>query len=153
VGAGIFAAALFYGDAIITPAISVLSAVEGLSVATPHLEHYVVPITVGILVWLFMIQKHGTGQVGRYFGPVTVLWFVTLAVLGVASIVQTPEVSAGGGSALRHRLCLVDKPHVAFILLAAVFLALTGGEACTPTWGTSAPGRCGWPGMVWCGRR
>ena len=85
VGAGIFAAALFYGDAIITPAISVLSAVEGLSVATPHLEHYVVPITVGILVALFMIQKHGTGQVGRYFGPVTVLWFVTLAVLGVAS--------------------------------------------------------------------
>ena len=82
VGAGIFAAALFYGDAIITPAISVLSAVEGLSVATPHLEHYVVPITVGILVSLFMIQKQGTGQVGRFFGPVTVLWFVTLAALG-----------------------------------------------------------------------
>ena len=150
VGAGIFAAALFYGDAIITPAISVLSAVEGLSVATPHLEHYVVPITVGILVSLFMIQKQGTGQVGRYFGPVTVLWFVTLAVLGVASIVQTPEVLRAVDP--RYALSFaIDKPHVAFILLAAVFLALTGGEALYADMGHFGPRpvRLAWYGLVW----
>jgi KUP system potassium uptake protein len=150
VGAGIFAAALFYGDAIITPAISVLSAVEGVSVAMPHLEHYVVPITVGILVWLFMIQKQGTGQVGRYFGPVTVLWFFTLATLGVASIVQTPEVLRAVDP--RYALSFaVDKPHVAFILLAAVFLALTGGEALYADMGHFGPRpvRLAWYGLVW----
>ena len=150
VGAGIFAAALFYGDAIITPAISVLSAVEGLSVATPHLEHYVVPITVGILVALFMIQKHGTGQVGRYFGPVTVLWFITLAVLGVASILRTPEVLR----ALDPRYALdfaLESPKLAFILLSAVFLALTGGEALYADMGHfgARPVRLAWYGLVW----
>ena len=150
VGAAIFAAALFYGDAIITPAISVLSAVEGLSVATPHLEHYVVPITVGILVALFMIQKQGTGQVGRFFGPVTVLWFVTLAALGVASIVETPEVLRAVDP--RYAIAFATaKPHVAFILLAAVFLALTGGEALYADMGHFGPRpvRLAWYGLVW----
>ena len=82
IGAGIFAAALFYGDAIITPAISVLSAVEGISVATPQFENMIVPITAGILIALFMIQKHGTGSVGALFGPITLLWFAVLAILG-----------------------------------------------------------------------
>ena len=150
VGGGIFAAALFYGDAIITPAISVLSAVEGISIATPHLERYVVPITVGILVGLFMIQKHGTGQVGRFFGPVTVLWFATLAVLGCLSIVQTPEVLR----AVDPRYAIdfaIDQPHLAFVLLSAVFLSLTGGEALYADMGHfgAKPVRLAWYGLVW----
>jgi KUP system potassium uptake protein len=128
VGAGVFAAALFYGDAIITPAISVLSAVEGISVATPRFEHVIVPITIGILVGLFMIQKHGTGSVGKLFGPVTVLWFLTLAALGVNSIVQTPEVLAALNPLHAVRFA-IDRPGSAFLLLSAVFLGLTGGEA------------------------
>jgi KUP system potassium uptake protein len=79
---GVFAASLFYGDAIITPAISVLSAVEGLSVAAPGLERYVVPISIVILIGLFSLQRHGTADVGRFFGPVMILWFATLALLG-----------------------------------------------------------------------
>jgi KUP system potassium uptake protein len=150
VGGGIFAAALFYGDAIITPAISVLSAVEGISVATPHLEHFVVPVTVGILVALFMIQKQGTGLVGRYFGPVTVIWFLTLAALGVASIVQTPAVL----QAVDPRYAIdfaIARPHAAFILLSAVFLALTGGEALYADMGHfgARPVRLAWYGLVW----
>ena len=150
VGGGIFAAALFYGDAIITPAISVLSAVEGISIATPHLERYVVPVTVGILVGLFMIQKHGTGQVGRFFGPVTVLWFATLAVLGCLSIVQTPEVLR----AIDPRYAIdfaIDQPHLAFVLLSAVFLSLTGGEALYADMGHfgAKPVRLAWYGLVW----
>ena len=150
VAGGIFAAALFYGDAIITPAISVLSAVEGISVATPHLEHAVVPITVGILVALFLIQKHGTGHVGRFFGPVTVVWFLTLAVLGVASIMETPRVL----QAIDPRLAVefaFEKPKVAFVLLSAVFLALTGGEALYADMGHfgARPVRLAWYGLVW----
>lgn len=150
VGGGIFAAALFYGDAIITPAISVLSAVEGLSVATPHLEHYVVPITVGILIGLFMIQKHGTGQVGRFFGPITVIWFLALAAMGVASIVQTPEVLRALDPRYAVRFAL-DEPHLAFILLSAVFLSLTGGEALYADMGHfgARPVRLAWYCLVW----
>ncbi|NMF99730.1 potassium transporter Kup [Aromatoleum toluolicum] len=128
IGAGIFAAALFYGDAIITPAISVLSAVEGIAVAAPDFERLVVPITIGILVSLFLIQKHGTSRVGTLFGPVTLVWFATLAVLGLHSIVQTPQVLAAINPAHALRFAL-EQPHAAFLLLSAVFLALTGGEA------------------------
>ncbi|WP_079433263.1 potassium transporter Kup [Zoogloea sp. LCSB751] len=150
VGGGIFAAALFYGDAIITPAISVLSAVEGLSVATPQFEHYVVPITVGILVGLFMIQKHGTGRVGQFFGPITVVWFLALGALGVGSILQTPEVLR----AIDPRYALqfaIERPHTAFILLSAVFLSLTGGEALYADMGHfgARPVRLAWYGLVW----
>lgn len=126
--AGVFAAALFYGDAIITPAISVLSAIEGLSIATPRFEHLVIPITIGILFGLFFIQRHGTGRVGGLFGPVTVVWFLTLAILGAISIAHTPVVlqalnpSYAIGFAMQH-------PGAMFLLLSAVFLALTGGEA------------------------
>ena len=150
VGGGIFAAALFYGDAIITPAISVLSAVEGLSVATPHLEHYVVPITVGILVALFMIQDKGTARVGGFFGPITVLWFATLAALGIASIAQTPEILRAVDP--RHAIDFaIARPHMAFVLLSAVFLALTGGEALYADMGHfgARPVRLAWYGLVW----
>ena len=150
IGGGIFAAALFYGDAIITPAISVLSAVEGISVATPHLEHFVVPVTVGILVALFMIQKHGTGYVGRFFGPVTVIWFLTLAAMGIASIMQTPEVLRAIDP--RYAIDFASaRPHATFILLSAVFLALTGGEALYADMGHfgAKPVRLAWYGLVW----
>ena len=126
--AGVFAAALFYGDAIITPAISVLSAVEGISVATPQFEKFIIPITIGVLVGLFLIQKQGTGRVGTLFGPITVVWFITLAVMGALSIAQTPLVL----KALNPVYALmfaVEHPGSMFILLSAVFLALTGGEA------------------------
>ena len=94
VSAGVFAAALFYGDALITPAISVLSAVEGMSVATPAFEHFIEPITIGIIIGLFLIQKHGTGSVGKLFGPVTVVWFAALGGMGVWHIAQHPGVLA-----------------------------------------------------------
>ena len=125
---GIFAAALFYGDAIITPAISVLSAVEGLSVATPQFEKYIIPITIGVLIALFSIQRHGTGRVGTLFGPITIIWFLVLATLGVQSIVQTPVVL----KALNPMYALqfaFEHPGSMVVLLSAVFLALTGGEA------------------------
>jgi KUP system potassium uptake protein len=125
---GIFGASLFYGDAIITPAISVLSAVEGLSVATPAFEHWIVPITIAVLVGLFAIQARGTGALGKLFGPVTVTWFLALAALGAVSIAQTPAVLA----ALDPRYALGfawHSPGLTFLVLGAVFLALTGAEA------------------------
>ena len=126
--AGVFGAALFYGDAIITPAISVLSAVEGISVATPQFEKFIIPITIGLLVALFLIQRQGTGRVGKLFGPITMLWFITLAIMGGLSIAQTPVVL----KALNPMYALmfaVEHPGSMFLLLSAVFLALTGGEA------------------------
>ncbi|HYD29449.1 MAG TPA: KUP/HAK/KT family potassium transporter, partial [Azospirillaceae bacterium] len=91
---GIFGAALFYGDGMITPAISVLSAVEGLEVASPALEHVVVPVTLAILVALFSIQNRGTAKVGALFGPIMLVWFATLAVLGIKELVTDPSVLA-----------------------------------------------------------
>ncbi len=94
VGLGIFGAAMFYGDGMITPAISVLSAVEGLEVLAPQLHPFVMPIALVILVGLFSIQKHGTGKVGRYFGPLCLLWFAVIALLGGLQIVENPRVLA-----------------------------------------------------------
>jgi KUP system potassium uptake protein len=149
VGAGIFAAALFYGDAIITPAISVLSAVEGLAVATPELQHWIIPLTAAILVSLFAIQRHGTGQVGRLFGPVTVLWFLTIGALGAHSIILTPTVLAALDPTLAASFALAQ-PHQTFLLLSAVFLALTGGEALYADMGHfgARPVRIAWYGLV-----
>jgi len=126
--AGVFAAALFYGDALITPAISVLSAVEGLSVATPAFEHLIIPITIGVLTGLFFIQRHGTGSMGKLFGPIMLLWFGALAVLGAISIAQNPIVLNAINPMYAIRFAL-DHPVGMFMLLSAVFLALTGGEA------------------------
>jgi KUP system potassium uptake protein len=92
VSIGLFGAALFFGDGIITPAISVLSAVEGLKLITPVFDPYVIPITIGVLVSLFVIQRHGTSSVGKLFGPVMLLWFSTLGILGVMNIAQYPAV-------------------------------------------------------------
>lgn len=145
----VFAASLFYGDAVITPAISVLSAVEGLSVATPAFEHWVVPITIVIIVVLFALQAHGTGTIGRWFGPIMVIWFVTLAVLGVMSIAQTPAILQALNPAHALRFAF-SSPGLAFVAMGSVFLALTGGEALYADMGHfgRAPIRISWFGLV-----
>jgi len=126
--AGLFGAALLYGDSMITPAISVLSAVEGLQVVTPALDPFVIPITLGILVGLFAFQKRGTAGVGAVFGPVTLLWFLVLAVLGVSKIVDHPDVLRalnpwwGVGFFARNG-------WAGMLVLGSVFLVVTGGEA------------------------
>ena len=148
-GIAIFAASLFFGDAVITPAISVLSAVEGLSVATPAFEHWILPITVAVIIWLFTIQRRGTTRIGRYFGPITTIWFLTLAILGMASIVQTPQVLAAID--IRHAFAFAaESPLTAFLALGAVFLAITGAEALYADMGHFglAPIRIGWFGLV-----
>ena len=125
---GAFGVALFFGDGIITPAISVLSAVEGLEVVTPAAKPYVLPITLGVLALLFLVQKHGTDRIGRFFGPVMVLWFLILAAVGARQIVLEPQVLAALSP--HHALRFVwEQPHIAFIALGAVFLCLTGAEA------------------------
>jgi KUP system potassium uptake protein len=145
----ILAASLFYGDAVITPAISVLSAVEGLSVAAPSFGHWVLPVTLAILIGLFAIQSRGTGRVGRLFGPVTAVWFLAIAVLGAASIAKSPGVI----SALdpRHAAAFaVAAPGAAFLALGAVFLAITGAEALYADMGHFGPTpiRIGWFGLA-----
>ena len=127
-GLGIFGAALFYGDAMLTPAISVLSAVEGLKVASPLFHEYVIPITLVILVCFFFYQSRGTGRVGALFGPVMLLWFFTIAVLGIAWIIKHPEVSASLNPLYAVKFFAANKFH-GFFVLGAVFLVVTGGEA------------------------
>jgi KUP system potassium uptake protein len=125
--AGLVGAALFYGDAILTPAISVLSAVEGLKVATPLFEPYVIPISLVLLGALFAVQRRGTATVGRLFGPVMMLWFATLALLGLLGIARAPAVLLALDP--RHGLALVaNAPWLGFVTLGAVFLAVTGAE-------------------------
>jgi KUP system potassium uptake protein len=125
---GLFGAALFYGDGLITPAISVLSAVEGLDVATPLFAHLIVPITVGILIALFWIQSHGTATVGVAFGPVMIAWFALLAAMGVAQIAGQPAIL---GALLPHHALrfLAADPGLGFLAMGTVFLVLTGAEA------------------------
>jgi len=126
---GLTGASLFFGDAMITPAISVLSAVEGMEVAAPRVAPYVVPIAAAVLVALFAIQRRGSGGIGKLFGPVMVAWFATLALAGLAHVVQHPGVVA----ALDPRYAVSYAAHAdgwtAFTVLGSVFLALTGGEA------------------------
>ncbi len=125
---GIFGAALLYGDGVITPSISVLSAIEGLQVATHQLDRYVIPLTVLVLVGLFAGQKFGSGRVGKVFGPVMVLWFVVLAVLGVRGILLAPGVLAAVNPVQAFQF-IVANQFQAFVVLGAVFLAVTGAEA------------------------
>jgi KUP system potassium uptake protein len=121
-------AALFAGDAAITPAISVLSAVEGTELILPALSAYVLPVTIGILIALFVVQRHGTANVAKLFGPVCVLWFLALGGLGLWHIADAPSVLASFNPAWGVDF-LIDHPGVAFVVLGAVFLAVTGGEA------------------------
>ncbi|MDP2018899.1 potassium transporter Kup, partial [Hydrogenophaga sp.] len=125
---GIFGTALFYGDGVITPAISVLSAVEGLEVISPAFRQYVVPITLVVLFALFAVQKRGTGGLGKFFGPITVVWFLTIAGLGVNQIVDHPEILAALSP--HHALRFMwQQPGTTFIILGAVVLCVTGAEA------------------------
>ncbi|MEP7011506.1 MAG: potassium transporter Kup [Acidobacteriota bacterium] len=128
VAVGLFGAALLYGDGMITPAISVLSAVEGLSVATSTFTPYLVPITVAILVLLFAFQRTGTGGLGKVFGPIMLLWFGTLAVLGARWVVQAPEVLKAVNPYYAFRFFELNHGR-GFLVLGAVFLVATGGEA------------------------
>jgi KUP system potassium uptake protein len=125
---GLFGTALLFGDGMITPAISVLSAVEGIKVATPVLTHYVVPIAVLILLGLFMIQRHGTRAVGRVFGPVMVVWFSILAVLGLPYVVQSPEVLFALNPVHAVEF-FINNGWKGFLTLGSVFLVVTGSEA------------------------
>jgi KUP system potassium uptake protein len=128
VGLGVFGAALLYGDGMITPAISVLSAVEGLKVATPAFERFVIPLTIITLIGLFAAQSRGTGKVGAIFGPVMVIWFIALAALGIGGILKAPRVlySLDPLHGLRF---LLENGWKGFVVLGAVFLAVTGAEA------------------------
>jgi KUP system potassium uptake protein len=145
----IFGAALFYGDGVITPAISVLSAIEGLKVATPLFEPYVVPIALCILTALFLIQSRGTGKIGVLFGPVVCLWFAVLGALGLAQIIQAPHVLSALNPAYAWSL-FVTHQWPAFITLGAVFLAVTGAEALYADMGHFGrlPIRIAWLGLA-----
>ena len=125
---GAFGAALFYGDSIITPAISVLSAVEGLQVATPTLSSYVIPISIGILIGLFSFQRYGTNAVGKFFGPVIVVWFVVLGAVGAWHISRNPAILAALNPMYAFSF-LADRGTGVFLAVGAVVLAITGAEA------------------------
>jgi len=126
---GLIGAALLYGDGAITPAISVLSAIEGLKVDTPSLTPVVVPLTIAILVGLFVVQKQGTGFIGRIFGPVMLAWFAVLAALGIHGIAKAPAVLAALSPLYAVEFLLHQDFHISFAILGAAFLAVTGGEA------------------------
>ncbi|WFT78575.1 potassium transporter Kup [Methylobacterium sp. CB376] len=125
---GLLGAALFYGDAIITPAISVLSAVEGLKLVTPAFDHYVLPITIAIIVPLFLVQSRGTGRMASFFGPITLVWFLAMAVAAVPHILRRPDVLLALNP-LHAATYLVSHGAGALVVLGAVFLAVTGAEA------------------------
>ncbi len=147
---GIFGTAIFFGDGVITPAISVLSAVEGLEVAAPGLHRYVVPVTLLVLTALFAAQRFGTGGIGRFFGPITALWFLVLALLGAVQVAENPLilVALSPHYALRF---LTEHPGVAFVALAAVVLCVTGAEALYADMGHfgKRPIRLAWFTLVW----
>ena len=125
---GIFGTCLFYGDGVITPAISVLSAVEGLEVVSPRFKSLVIPLTLVILLGLFIVQKRGTAGIGRFFGPITLVWFAVLAVLGVSQILRHPEILQAISP--HHAVgFMVAFPGITFIVLGAVVLVVTGAEA------------------------
>jgi KUP system potassium uptake protein len=125
---GIFGTCLFYGDGVITPAISVLSAVEGLEVVSPAFKRYVIPLTLIILFALFAVQKHGTGGIGKLFGPITVVWFAVIAALGLYHIAAHPEI-LWAISPHYAVAFIVNEPSTTFLILGAVVLCVTGGEA------------------------
>jgi KUP system potassium uptake protein len=146
---GIVGAALLYGDGIITPAISVLSAMEGLKLVTPALDNFVLPITLAILIGLFAIQRRGTASIGRLFGPVMVGWFVIIGLLGVINIWAAPEILKALSPDAAARFVFAN-PLIAFAVMGGVFLALTGAEALYADMGHVGPTaiRRAWFGLV-----
>ena len=150
VGCALAGTALFFCDALITPAISVLSAVEGLEVVKPGLEHAVIPVTLIVLAVLFLIQRRGVAQIGKLFGPIMVLWFLALGASGLSWILREPQVLAALNPVYGIEL-LADRPMVALAIIGAVFLALTGGEALYADMGHfgKTPVRIAWFALVW----
>src|SRR5271156_855347 len=146
---GLVGASLLYGDGVITPAISVLSAMEGLKLVAPSFDHFVVPATIAILIGLFVIQRHGTERIGKLFGPIMVVWFVVIAMLGAASIWTAPAILQAINPLEAARFLIAD-PKISFVVIGAVFLALTGGEALYADMGHVGPSaiRRAWYGLV-----
>jgi KUP system potassium uptake protein len=146
---GLFGSALLYGDGVITPAVSVLSAVEGLSQATPKLTSFVVPLSVVILAGLFLVQKRGTAAVGAMFGPVMVLWFITIGAIGLKWVLDAPHVLVAANPEYAAQF-FVQNRYQGFVVLGAVFLAVTGGEALYADMGHfgAGPIRVAWFSMV-----
>jgi KUP system potassium uptake protein len=146
---GLFGTAVFYGDGVITPAISVLSAVEGLEVAAPALHAWVMPLTLIVLACLFSVQRFGTGGIGRFFGPITLVWFIVLVLLGLPHIQANPAVLVALNPAYAAGF-FASQPLVAFIALGAVVLCVTGGEALYADMGHFGrrPIRIAWYGFV-----
>jgi KUP system potassium uptake protein len=146
---GVVGAALLYGDGVITPAISVLSAMEGLKLVAPSFGKFIVPVTMAILIGLFVIQRRGTESIGRLFGPVMVIWFVVIALLGATNIWAAPAIIKALNPAAAVGF-LAANPLVTFAVIGAVFLALTGGEALYADMGHVGPGaiRWAWFGLV-----
>jgi KUP system potassium uptake protein len=126
--AGLFGLALFFGDGVLTPSISVLSAVEGLKVATPALEPYILPLALVLLIGLFVLQRHGTGRVGGFFGPIIIIWFTVIGLLGLVEIARNPAILKALDPLYAIDLIVAD-PAQAFLLLGSVVLAVTGAEA------------------------
>jgi KUP system potassium uptake protein len=143
--AGVFGACMFYGDAIITPAISVLSAVEGMEVISPDFKPYIIPVTIIILVGLFLIQKTGTAVVGKLFGPVMLVWFVVVGLMGIYQVIDNPAIFAAINPMYAVQF-MHDHALQGFIVLGAVFLVLTGAEALYADMGHfgDKPIRLGW---------
>jgi len=146
---GLFGAALFYGDSVITPAISVLSAVEGLEIVTPAFKPYILPIAIAVLIGLFVMQKYGTSKIGKLFGPIMVLWFGCLGVLGLINIANSPQVLAALNPIYALRYFITD-PVLGFFSLGASVLALTGAEALYADMGHFGrkPVQMAWFGLV-----
>ena len=146
---GVIGAALLYGDGVITPAISVLSAMEGLKLVAPAFEKFIVPATMAILIGLFVIQRHGSESIGRLFGPIMVIWFAVIAVLGAVNIWMAPAIIQAINPAEALRFLVAD-PKIAVVVIGAVFLTLTGGEALYADMGHVGPTaiRRAWFGLV-----
>jgi KUP system potassium uptake protein len=144
---GMVGAGLFFGDGVITPAISVLSAIEGLEVAAPALKPYVIPVTLAVLVALYLLQRRGTAGIGKWFGPIVLVWFITLAAMGVANIAKNPVILIAFNP--HHALgFLIHNGWFAFVALGAVVLALTGAEALYADMGHLARRQFAWPGSL-----
>jgi KUP system potassium uptake protein len=146
---GIFGAGLFFGDGIITPTISVLGALQGINVATPTLTHLVVPLSVGILIGLFVLQQYGSGTIGWLFGPVMLIWFAAIAVLGLSQVIKDPAVLQGLSPSWAVRF-FIDHGVYAYLMLGGVVLAVTGAEALYADRGHfgANPIRIGWFTLV-----
>jgi KUP system potassium uptake protein len=146
---GIFGAALFFGDGIITPAISVLGSIQGVQVATPALVHLVVPLSVVILIALFVLQRFGSGTIGWLFGPVLLVWFAVIGVLGLSQVVKDPAVFQGLSPSYGVQF-MIDHGAAGYLVLGGVVLAVTGAEALYADRGHfgAAPIRVGWFGLA-----